>query len=162
MNYLHTSRVAWVASSERLASGDDHLCTDGSTAAAATSAPSGSPAEATTSAPTACQWRQPPLRRAASPAVATTSACVPWRRGPRPCPPTGVRTRPSKPWSWEHGGTRCLRPGRDRVPEVRLLHKAGDHPFPPNAGGRGESSAHVGGGAAAQLAVHHCEADEHP
>jgi hypothetical protein len=51
MNYLHTSRVAWVASSEWLASGGDHLysewltsggghlCTDGSPAAAATSAP---------------------------------------------------------------------------------------------------------------------------
>jgi hypothetical protein len=39
MNYLHTSRVAWVASSERLASGGDHLCTDGSPAAAATSTP---------------------------------------------------------------------------------------------------------------------------
>jgi hypothetical protein len=58
MNYLHTSRVAWVASSERLASGgdhlctdgNDHLCTDGSLAATTTSAPSGSPAEATTSA----------------------------------------------------------------------------------------------------------------
>ena len=51
MNYLHTSRVAWVASSERLASGGDYLCTDGSPAAATTSAPSGSPAEATTSPP---------------------------------------------------------------------------------------------------------------
>jgi hypothetical protein len=51
MNYLHTSRVAWVASSERLASGGDHLCTDGSPATAATSAPSSSPAEVTTSAP---------------------------------------------------------------------------------------------------------------
>ena len=58
MNYLHTSRVAWVASSERLASegdhlctdGSDHLCTDGSPAAMTTSALSGSPAEATTSA----------------------------------------------------------------------------------------------------------------
>jgi hypothetical protein len=30
------------------------------------------------------------------PAVATTSACVPWRGGPRPRPHTGVRTRPSK------------------------------------------------------------------
>jgi hypothetical protein len=74
MNYLHTSRVAWVASPERLASsgdhlytdgppaatttsapsgstsGSDHLCTDGSPAAVATFAPSGSPAEATTSA----------------------------------------------------------------------------------------------------------------
>jgi hypothetical protein len=51
MNYLHTSRVTWVASSERLASGGDHLCTDGLPAAAATSAPSGSPAVATTFAP---------------------------------------------------------------------------------------------------------------
>jgi hypothetical protein len=58
MNYLHTSRVAWVASSERVASGGDHLCTDGSDhlcidgspATMNTSAPSGSPAEATTSA----------------------------------------------------------------------------------------------------------------
>jgi hypothetical protein len=58
MNYLHTSRAAWVASSKRLASGgdhlctdgSDHLCTDGSSAAMTTSAPSGSPAEATTSA----------------------------------------------------------------------------------------------------------------
>jgi hypothetical protein len=30
------------------------------------------------------------------PAVATTSACAPWRGGPRPRPPTGVTTRPSK------------------------------------------------------------------
>jgi hypothetical protein len=56
MNYLHTSRVAWVASSEPLASEGDHLCTDGSDhlftdglpAATTTSAPSGLPAEATT------------------------------------------------------------------------------------------------------------------
>jgi hypothetical protein len=30
------------------------------------------------------------------PAVATTSASAPWRGGPRPRPPTGVTTRPSK------------------------------------------------------------------
>jgi hypothetical protein len=51
------------------------------------------------------QRRQPPLQQAASPAAATTSAPVAYRRrrppqrvqkGPRPCPPTGVRTRPSK------------------------------------------------------------------
>jgi hypothetical protein len=105
------------------------------------------------------RW-QPPLRREASPAMATTSACAPWQRGPRSRPPTGVRTRPSKPWSWEHGGRWCLRSGRDRVAEVRLLHKAGGHPFPPNARGRGGSPAHVGGGAMAQLALHHREADE--
>jgi hypothetical protein len=39
MNYLHTSRAAWVASSERLASGGGYLCTDGSPTAATTSAP---------------------------------------------------------------------------------------------------------------------------
>jgi hypothetical protein len=58
MNYLHTSRAAWVASSERLASGgdhlctdgSDHLCTDGSPAVTTTSAPSGLLVEATTSA----------------------------------------------------------------------------------------------------------------
>jgi hypothetical protein len=38
MNYLHTSRITWVASSERLTSGGDHFCTDGSPAAVATSA----------------------------------------------------------------------------------------------------------------------------
>jgi hypothetical protein len=117
------------------------------------------------------QWRRPPLHRATSPAVATTSALAACqrqrppqrvRRGPRPHPPTGVRTRPSKPWSWKHGGRRCLRSGRDHVAEVCLLHKAGDHPLPPNAGGRGGSPAHVEGGAAAQLALHHREADEHP
>jgi hypothetical protein len=41
-------------------------------------------------------------------------------------------------------------------------HKAGDYPFPPNAGGRGGSPAHVGGGTTSQLALHHREADEHP
>jgi hypothetical protein len=50
MNYLHTSRATWVASSEWLASGRNHLCTDGSPTTTTTSAPSGSPAEATTSA----------------------------------------------------------------------------------------------------------------
>jgi hypothetical protein len=54
MNYLHTSRSAWVASSGRLASGGGYLCIDGSPAAAATSAP------------TARQrWRPPPHRRLA-------------------------------------------------------------------------------------------------
>jgi hypothetical protein len=55
--------------SERLANGGGHLCTDGSTAAAATFAP------------VACRRRRPPQRV---------------QRGPRPRPPTGVSTRPSK------------------------------------------------------------------
>jgi hypothetical protein len=161
MNYLHTSRAAWVASSERLANRGGYLCTDGSPAAAATSAPTAHQRQRLPQLRVARQQRQPPLLRAASPAEATTyapgsltsggdhlcagttSACAPWRRGPRPRPPTRARTRPSKPWSWEHGGRQCLRSGRDRVAEVRLLHKAGDHPFPPNAGGRGGPPAHV-------------------
>jgi hypothetical protein len=135
MNYLHTSRAAWVASSERLASGGGYLCTDGSPAVA-TSAPTARQRRRLPQLRAARQQRQPPLHRATSPAeattsapgsltsggdhlcVGTTSACAPWRRGPRPRPPTGVRTRPSKPWSWEHDGRRCLRSGRDRVAEV--------------------------------------------
>jgi hypothetical protein len=174
MNYLHTSRVAWVASSERLASGGDDLCTDDSPAAATTSALTARQRRRPPLLRAARQRRRPPLHQTTSPAAATTSApgslpvvatsstCAPWRRGPRPRPPTGVRTRPSKPWSWEHGCRRCLWSGRDRVAELRLLHKAGDHPFPPNAGGRGGSPAHVGGGAVARLALHHREADDHP
>jgi hypothetical protein len=152
--------AAWEASSGRLTSGGDHLCTDGSPAATTTSAPSGSPAEATsrsnhlyTEQPH--QRRRPPLRR-----DHLSVRAMEKRSSPRL--PTWVRTRPSKPWSWEHGGRRCLRSGRDRVAEVRLFHKAGDHPFPPNAGGRGGPPAHVRGEAAAQLALHHREADEHP
>jgi hypothetical protein len=127
-----------VASSERLASGGGHLCTNGSPAATTTSTPSGSPAETTTSATDSLtsgsdhlcagqppqRWRPPQHARHGKEVLASV-------------PPTRVRTRPSKPWSWEHGGRRCLRSGRDRVAEVCLLHKAGEHPFPPNAGGRG-------------------------
>jgi hypothetical protein len=29
-------------------------------------------------------------------ATVASTARAPWQRGPRPCPPTGVRTRPSK------------------------------------------------------------------
>jgi hypothetical protein len=51
------------------------------------------------------QRQRPPLQRAALPAEATTSAPVAYRqrrtpqcvqKGPRPCPPVRVRTRPSK------------------------------------------------------------------
>jgi hypothetical protein len=56
------------ATSERLASGGDHLCTNGGNH----------------------------LCTSGLPAVATTSACAPWRGGPHPRPHTGVRTRPSK------------------------------------------------------------------
>jgi hypothetical protein len=117
MDYSAPAGSRWKLAPGSLTSGSDHLCT-------------GQPH----------QQRRPPLHRRLASDGGHLSAC-PWRRGPHSRPPTGVRTRPSKPWSWEHGGKRCLRSGWDRVAEVHLLHKAGDHPFPPNAGGRGGSPA---------------------
>jgi hypothetical protein len=193
-----------------------------------------------------CWWshqrRQPPLQRAASPAAATTSApttaatsaLVAYQRrrppqrvqeGPRPRPPTGVRTRPSKNAAATAsaydplGDVRAVRPaaqgaprmrqtcarrdhrpcggrtaaprlatgggagcgakaiqakepdtqqltapaaGWPRVAEVRLLRKAGEHPSPPNAGGRSGSPAHAEGRTPTRLAFHPSEDDEHP
>jgi hypothetical protein len=51
---------------------------------------------------------------------------------------------------------------RPRVAEVRLLRKAGEHPSPPNAGGRSGSPAHAEGGTPTRLAFHPSEDDEHP
>jgi hypothetical protein len=85
MNYLHTSRVAWEASSERLASGGDHLYTDVSPTATATSAPSGSPAEATTSAPDSLtSGDEPPLHRWLASDDGHISVCA---MAKRPSPP---------------------------------------------------------------------------
>jgi hypothetical protein len=55
-----------------------------------------SPVEATTSAPGSLTSGSDHLCADGLPATVATKARVPWRRGPRPCPPTGVRTRPSK------------------------------------------------------------------
>jgi hypothetical protein len=52
--------------------------------------------------------------------------------------------------------------GRPRIAEVRLLRKAGEHPSPPNAGGRSESPAHAEGRTPTRLAFHPSEDDEHP
>jgi hypothetical protein len=52
--------------------------------------------------------------------------------------------------------------GRPRVAEVRLLRKAGEHPSPPNAGGRSGSPAHAEGRTPTRLAFHPSEYDEHP
>jgi hypothetical protein len=52
--------------------------------------------------------------------------------------------------------------GRPRVFKVRLLRKAGEHPSPPNAGGRSGSPAHVEGRTPTQLAFHPNKEDEHP
>jgi hypothetical protein len=52
--------------------------------------------------------------------------------------------------------------GRPRVAEVRLLRKAGEHPSPPNAGGRSWSPAHAEGRTPTRLVFHPSEDDEHP
>jgi hypothetical protein len=51
---------------------------------------------------------------------------------------------------------------RPRVAEVRLLRKAGEHPSPPNAGGRSGSPAHAEGRAPTRLALLPSTDDEHP
>jgi hypothetical protein len=60
MNYLHTSKGRGIASPEWLASGGDHISTDGDGRLCADD----------------------------SPAAAIISACTPLRKGPRPCLPT--------------------------------------------------------------------------
>jgi hypothetical protein len=52
--------------------------------------------------------------------------------------------------------------GQPRVAEVRLLSKAGEHPYPPNAGGTSGSPAHAEGRTPTRLAFHPSEDDEHP
>jgi hypothetical protein len=52
--------------------------------------------------------------------------------------------------------------GRPRVPGVRLLHKAGERPSPPNAGGRSGPPAHAEGEAPTRLALLPSMDDEHP
>jgi hypothetical protein len=134
-----------VASSKRFASGGDHLstdgsghlCTDGSPTTTTTSPPSGSPAEATTSATGSLTRGSDHLYAGQPPSGGDHLSMRAMAKRSSPPPPTGVRTRPSKPWSWEHDGRRSLQSSRDHVAEVCLLHKAGEHPFPPNAGGRG-------------------------
>jgi hypothetical protein len=188
-----------------------------------------SPAEATTSAPGSLTSGNGHLRADGLLATASTTARALRRRGPHPCPPAGVRTRPSKnvaatsmaydvlynpsggvgtAWPAAQGtlrmrqtcarcdrhpcggrtatphlavggsvggGTKAIRAmepdmrqltapaaGRPRVAEVRLLRKAGEHPSPPNAGGRSGSPAHAEGRTPTRLAFHPSEDDEHP
>jgi hypothetical protein len=52
--------------------------------------------------------------------------------------------------------------GLPRVPEVRLLGKAGEHPSPPNARGRSGPPAHAEGEAPTRLALLPSADDEHP
>jgi hypothetical protein len=65
----------------------------------------------------------------------------------------------------EASGTRWLAVpavGWPRVPEVRLLRKAGRRPSPSNAGGRSGPPAHAEGGPPTRLALLPSSDDEHP
>jgi hypothetical protein len=176
MNYLHTSRAAWVASSERFASGGDHLCTDGLLATAAASAR----AERSSLLSSyggedktiqerdhhphgvRCLVRPPGQCRSSSPWIRQTCA----RRDCRPC---GGRTDAPRlaATGGAGGGTKAIQAkepdtlqltalaaGQPRVAEVRLLRKAGEHPSPPNAGGRSGSPAQAEGRTPTRLAFH--------
>jgi hypothetical protein len=93
-----------------------------------TTAPSGSPAKATTSAPGSLTSGSDHLCADGLPATAATTARAPWRRGPRPCPPTGVRTRPSKNVAATSTAydvlynPQCNTPGFKGQSQVHLIH----------------------------------------
>jgi hypothetical protein len=114
--------------------------------------------------------RPPRQRRSSAPRTRQTCA----RRDRRPCGGRTVVPRltvaggargGAKAMQAKEPDTRQLMApaaGRPRVPEVRLLRKAGDHPSPPNAGGRSGSPAHAEGRTPTWLAFHPSEDDEHP
>jgi hypothetical protein len=96
------------------------------------------------------------------------------RRNHRPCSgrttmprPSGRRQRrrryQSRPGrEARHATANDASDGRPLITEVRLLHKAGERPSPPNAGGRSGPPAHEEGGAPTRLALLPSTDDEHP
>jgi hypothetical protein len=96
------------------------------------------------------------------------------RRHHRPCGgwaatlrPSGRRKRRRRHQSHPGRGARHVAAdgatdGRPRVSGVRLLRKAGEHPSPPNAGGRSGPLAHAEGEAPTRLAPLPSADDEHP
>jgi hypothetical protein len=104
MNYLHTSKGRGIAGSERLASGGDHISTDGGGH----------------------------LCTDNSPAAAITSACTPLRKGPRPCIPTGgdneaIKAKEPRVW-WQVALT--VSPAEATTSAVGSLTSDGDHISP--------------------------------
>jgi hypothetical protein len=105
----------------------------------------------------------PPVRPAAREKTWMWWTCT--RRDRRPCGgrtatprPNGRRQRRRRRRGHRSRGTgqvvaggACSRPvapavGRSRIPEARLLRKAGERPSPPNAGGRSGPPAHAEAG----------------
>jgi hypothetical protein len=114
--------------------------------------------------------RPPGQRRSSAPRMRQTCA----RRDRRPC---GGRTAAPRLMAagGAGGGTKAIQAkepdtrqltapaaSRPRVAEVHLLRKAGEHPSPPNAGGRSGSPALAEGKTSTRLAFHPSEDDEHP
>jgi hypothetical protein len=56
----------------------------------------------------------------------------------------------------------ALAAGQPRVAKVHFLRKAGEHPSPPNVGGRSGSPSHAEGRTPTRLAFHLNKDDEHP
>jgi hypothetical protein len=104
MNYLHTSKGRGIASSERLASGGDHISTDGGGH----------------------------LCTDNSPAAAITSACTPLRKGTRPRLPTGGDNEAIKAKElevrWQVALT--VSPAEATTSAVGSLTSGGDHISP--------------------------------
>jgi hypothetical protein len=117
MNYLHTSKGRGIASSERLASGGDHISTDGGGH----------------------------LCTDNSPAAAITSACTPLQKGPRPHLPTGgdnVAIKAKEP-EVRRQVALTVSPAEAITSAVGSLTSGGDHISPPAAA---TTSAPMGGG----------------
>jgi hypothetical protein len=104
MNYLHTSKGHGIASSERLASGGDHISTDGGGH----------------------------LCTDNSPAAAITSACTPLQKGPRPHLPTGggggdnEAIKVKEPEVWRQVAL-TISPAEATTSAVGSLTSGGDH-----------------------------------
>jgi hypothetical protein len=180
-----TSAVGSLTSGGDHLSTDDsgHLCTDGLPAAATASpcAERSSPPSSYGGEDKNIQERdhhlrgvrrlvRPPGRRWSS--VPQMRQTCSWRDR-RPC---GGRTAAPRlaAAGGTRGGTKAIQAkeldtrqltapaaGRPCVAEVRLLCKAGEHPSPPNAGGRSGSPAHAEGRTPTRLAFHPSEDDEH-
>jgi hypothetical protein len=91
-------------------------------------------------------------------------SCGGWTATPRP---SGRRQRRRRHQSHPGRGARHAAADgtsddRPRVPGVHLLHKAGERPSPPNAGGRSGPLAHADGRAPTWLALLPSVDDEHP
>jgi hypothetical protein len=123
-----------------------------------------SPAKATTSATGSLTSGDNHLSTDDSGHLCTGGQLLPqhMQRGPRSRPHCGSEDKTIQ--AREPGTRRPTTPAvsRSRVPEVRLLRKAGEHPSPPNVGGRSGPPAHAEGGTPTWLALLPCTDDEHP